>query len=321
MTVPVESLAARPGWAKLREAANELHAAEILVHDPLATASTAAPHLREFWRAIAAGSVAAGIGTPPANGSDPDAWLEGELPGVDARARAKLREHWRALANEKTPSKRELRAQVEAARSLLTQLEPEIGGVPFHRRKRRIARASLAAIVLFGPLALYAALHTEVPGTGPWRAAFYADRKLEGEAIILREDSVEHDWDNEAPHEAIPPNKFSVAWDTCLRVDQTGPVVFQVNANDGARLLIDGETVIDAWEKHPKTRRRGFGSADLELAAGVHHLRLEYFESLGDATVKFSVSLDGELPGPLPRERLSYPGDEFDPLDPCAAVR
>jgi len=322
-SAPVESLAARPGWAELRDAATELHAAELLTGDPIAAPSTVTPHLREFWLAVVAASVAAGIGerTADSGAPDPDRWLRGELAGLDGRTRDALADHWRALAGAQPPSKRELRAHVEAARSLLAQLEPEIGGVPLYRRKRRIAWASAAVIVVFAPLALYVALNAEVPGTGPWRAAYYANTDLEGKPIVVREDSVEHDWGDHAPHEAIAPDKFSIRWDTCLRVDQAGPAVFQINANDGARVLIDGELLIDAWDRDDATQRHGFGTGQLELDAGVHHLRVEYYENLGVASVKFSASLDGELPRELPRDQLSYPGDDFDEDDPCAAVR
>ena len=312
-------LEARPGWTQLREAADELHAAEILVGDPLATPTTAVPHLRAFWRAIAAAGSAAGIGKRDA--AEASAWLEGEIVGLDGKARQALVQHVRSLAGEQAPSKRELRAHVSAARSLLAQLEPEIGGVPLHRRKQRVLWTTVGAAVVLLPITLYAVLNTEVPGTGPWRAAYFADKALESSPVIIREDSIEHNWKDTAPLEKIAPDKFSIRWDTCLRIDQAGPVVFQVHANDGARVFVDGELLIDAWDKNPDTRRRGFGTGELELEPGIHHLRVEYFESLGDASVKFSASLDGSLPGPLERDRLLYPGDEFDEQDPCAAVR
>lgn len=319
MTADTQALETRPGWTQLREAADELHAAELLVGDPLATPTTALPHLRAFWRAIAAAGGAAGIGKRDA--AEPSAWLEGEIVGLDGKARQALLGHVRALAGEQAPSKRELRAHVAAARSLLAQLEPEIGGEPLHRRKRRVLWAAVGTAVIVLPVALYAALNVEVPGTGPWRAAYYADKALESSPVLIREDSIEHNWKDTAPLEKIAPDKFSVRWDTCLRIDEAGPVVFQVHANDGARVFVDGELLIDAWEKNPSTRRRGFGSGELELEPGVHHLRVEYFESLGDASIKLSASLDGSLPGPLERDRLLYPGDDFDEQDPCAAVR
>jgi hypothetical protein len=316
---PNDALATRPGWSRLSEAAAELHAAELLARDPLAAPATVVPHLREFWRAITAAAVAAGIGERDA--AEPESWLAAAHPGLELADRSALLGHWRSLAGERAPSKRELVVHSEAARSLLARLEPEIGGVPLVRRKRRIQWAVLGVIVLLTPLALYVALNTEVPGSGPWRAAYYPDPEFEGRPTIVREDLLDHDWGDGAPHDVIPPDKFSVRWDTCLDLEQAGPVVFQVNANDGARVYINGEQVIDAWERDPVTNRRGFGSAELYLDAGVHHLRVDYYESLGEANIKLSASLDQSLPGPLSREHLRYPGDDFDEDDPCAAVR
>jgi hypothetical protein len=289
-----ESLATRPGWTKLREATDELHAAELLVGDPLATPATAVPHLRAFWRTIASACSEAGLAAANA-----PAWLEAES----------------------LPSKRELRGHVVEARALLARVEPEIGGVPLYRRKRRILWTAVGTAVVLTPLMLYVALHVDVPGTGPWRASYFTDKALESRPVVVREDSIEHDWNDTAPLEMLPPDKFSIRWDTCLRIDEAGPVVFQIHANDGARVFVDGQTVIDAWDKDPTTRRRGFGSGEIDLAAGIHHLRVEFFESMGDASIKFSASLDGNLPGPLERDRLLYPGDELDEQDPCGAVR
>jgi hypothetical protein len=196
-----------------------------------------------------------------------------------------------------------------------------VGGVPLHTRKRRARWAALGVAIVLLPVLGYAVLHTEIDGEGPWRATYFSDRKLEDQAKVMREDDLNHDWKSDAPMEALPPDKFSIRWDTCLRVDQANPIVFQLNANDGGRVLIDGETVIDAWEKSPETRKRGFGSAEITLEPGVHHLRIEYFESLGAASIRFAASFDGELPEPLSNDRLLYPGDDLDEDDPCAAVR
>ena len=85
-----------------------------------------------------------------------------------------------------------------------------------------------------------------------------------------------------------------------------------VKANDAARVFIDGESVVNAWDKDKKTGKRGHGSATIELDAGIHHLRVEYFESLGSADIKFAASFDESIPGPLSAEILRYPGDDLD---------
>lgn len=314
-------LSGRPGWLELCRAADDLHAAELLLGDPLAPARTAAPHLQDFWRAMVEAGLAAQLGAP--NAADPSAWLSGEIAGLDARTREQLAKHWRALTSAELPADQQLNAHARAARELLKAIEPLIGGGPLRTRKRRISWTSVGLLLLFTPMLTYAVLHTEIEGEGPWRASYFTDRKLEGSPIIERELSVDHNWGKDAPQEAVPPDKFSVRWDTCLRVadDQTEPVTFQINANDGARVFVDGETLIDGWERDPTTRRRGIGSGELVLAPGVHHLRVEYYESMGVASIKFAVSFDGSVPAPLPHDRLVYPGDEYDEEDPCAAVR
>ncbi len=313
-----DSLGARPGWNELCEATDHLHTAQLLVDDPIATPATALPHLREFWRAIRAAGIAAGLTSADTN--EPDAWLESERVGVAKPERQILHDHLRTLAAEPPQNKRELQAQVAAARSLLARLEPEIGGMPLHRRKRQLLWASVTTAAVLAAIALYFMLRVHVPGTGPWRATYYPDKDFEGRPVFVREDDVEHDWEDKAPHEQIAPDRFSVRWDTCLRLDEREQVAVELVANDGARLLIDGETVIDIWDKDPVTGRRGRGRAQLELDAGMHHLRVEYFESFGKAHIELRAAFDGGVSGPFPRDRLSYPGDEFDELGPCSAV-
>jgi hypothetical protein len=313
-------LSERPGWEQLRRAADELHAAELLTGDPIASPRTAVPHLQAFWTELVAAALAAGLAK--ADAREVEDWLRScEIAGLASRERAALLDHWRALQAGGVPQAGAMRAHTRSARALLGRMEPLIGGVPLLARKRRARWAAVGVAIVLLPVLTYTALHTEAEGEGPWRATYFSDRKLEKEATVVREADINHDWGKDAPHDAVPPDKFSARWDTCLRIDEANPLILQVNANDGARVYVDGETVIDAWEKAPKTRKRGFGSAELTLEPGVHHLRVEYFDSMGAASMKFAASFDGELPVPLPNDRLSYPGDDFDEEDPCEAAR
>ena len=313
------SEATPPGWERLIRATEELRAAELLIRDPVAASRTAWPHLRGYWQGVAAAAREAGLG----QGDELHAWLAAEIPGVDAKLRAACRRHLERLEDEGSPpNRRQLRAHLDHARRLLAALEPQIGGEPLRVRKRRVLWGSVGAAIVLLPILIYAAVHTEVPGTGPWRAAYFTDRKLDREPFIVRENQVNHDWGKKAPLEQVPPEKWSARWDTCVRVDEDGPVVVQINANDGARVFVDGEPVIDAWKRDKDTRRRGVGSGTIELTAGVHHLRVEYFQGLGSASLELAASFNDEVPAAIPRDRLSYPGDELDEdEDPCAATQ
>ena len=318
-----QSLKERPGWAELSVASGELHAAEVLLGDPLASGTTVVPHLRAHWAAMHAAARAAGLGKSEA--STPAGWLEGEIAGLDKRTRARLRRHLGQLSSATdpaaSPKRADLREHVYAARELHAAVEPLIGGQPLRRRRQRVLWTCVGLVVLFGPVLAYLALTREVEGAGPWRATYFTDRKLEKELVVLREASVDHNWKKGPPLEAVPPDKFSVRWDSCVHLDVAGPLVLQVKANDAARVYVGGEVVIDAWERDAITRKRGHGSAAVELEAGVHHLRVEYFESMGEANISLAASFADEVPAPLPRARLSYPGDDFDDEDPCAEPR
>ena len=95
----------------------------------------------------------------------------------------------------------------------------------------------------------------------------------------------------------------------------TAPTVgLQVSSDDGTRLYVDGELILDNW-RNQRLRTKG---KTLDLEAGTHQLRLEYYEKTGAAAVNLSASFDGEQPAPIPFQLLTYPGDEIDDSDPCA---
>ena len=63
---------------------------------------------------------------------------------------------------------------------------------------------------------------------------------------------------------------------------QTGVHIFSVNADDGVRLLIDGELAIDDWSIHAARVR----TVERYLTAGRHQIVVEYFEAAERALVQ-----------------------------------
>jgi len=70
---------------------------------------------------------------------------------------------------------------------------------------------------------------------------------------------------------------------------RAGTYAFHLASDDGSRLSVGGTTVVDNDGIHPETDRRG----TVTLAAGVHPIRLEYFEARGHE----SLALDVVPPG------------------------
>ena len=133
---------------------------------------------------------------------------------------------------------------------------------------------------------------------------------------------MDFEWKLEPPMDTVPSDTFSARYDTCLVLEEDTEVAFMLVVDDGARLLIDGELTVDAFNKGKRARKIGRVKGDwVTLDAGVHHLRVEYFEDRSNARVALSASFDSETaPGPIPAQVLEFPGMEFDEDDPCAGV-
>ena len=115
-----------------------------------------------------------------------------------------------------------------------------------------------------------------------WRAEHFVGRALQGNPFLVRNDrELNFDWKRAAPAAGLPADDFSVRWNRSLAFEP-GAYRFHVLVDDGARLWVDGQLAIDAWSDGSAREL----TAVQTLSAGSHALRLEYFESQGDARIQ-----------------------------------
>ncbi len=123
-----------------------------------------------------------------------------------------------------------------------------------------------------------------VPPTTTWRGEYYANPWLAGTPTLVREDAnIQFEWGQRSPDPRLPADRFSVRWTRAIRFEQ-GRYRFTTVTDDGVRLYIDGRLVIDQWRDMAPTTH----TAVLDLAAGVHAIRLEYYENAGNATARLA---------------------------------
>ena len=113
---------------------------------------------------------------------------------------------------------------------------------------------------------------------------YWDNNRFEGAPALTRVDpQVDFGWTLSSPGRGIPYDWYSVRWRGELVVPASGVTRLGVEGNDGYRLWLDDRLVIDAWEK----RSYGARLVDVRLAPGSRHrVRLEYYESTGNARVK-----------------------------------
>jgi GH43 family beta-xylosidase len=105
---------------------------------------------------------------------------------------------------------------------------------------------------------------------------------------------VDFSWGTGRPHPTVAVDQVTVEWTGQLRADFSEEYTFAIQSDEGARLWIGGELVIDDWTAH--TVHTATGSKLLE-AGKWYDIRIEYFDKTGQATINFkwsSASQTGE---------------------------
>jgi hypothetical protein len=123
---------------------------------------------------------------------------------------------------------------------------------------------------------------TPTPPPAPWKAEFYDNRDLDGNPDLTRRDTkIDFDWKDGTPASGLPKDNFSVRWTGQFSFDM-GAYLFSVLVDDGARLWVDDQLVVDQWEDGGE---RQFTTV-VGLTKGTHAVNLEYYDHTREARVR-----------------------------------
>jgi hypothetical protein len=117
-----------------------------------------------------------------------------------------------------------------------------------------------------------------------WKAEYYANPTLSGEPDLVKyEHAIFNDWglDKARPHLPSADN-FSIRW-TRQQTFHAGCYRFGLFADDGVRLWVDGQLLVDQWH----SARATYYSPATYLSTGVHEIIVEYYEGTGEAEIRF----------------------------------
>jgi hypothetical protein len=137
------------------------------------------------------------------------------------------------------------------------------------------------------PVATPAPSAPPAPSTpGPWAAEYFNNRTLSGQPVLTRSDAaVDFDWGWGAPAPQVNQDNFSARWTGTFQF-VGGRYTFRTTSDDGVRVMVDGTRVIDGWRL-----MRGSRTGTVNVGAGTHTVRVEYFEGSGRANVRLTWQL------------------------------
>jgi len=143
------------------------------------------------------------------------------------------------------------------------------------------------------PVATTPAVAPVVPvASAAWRGEYYNGTEPTGGALFVRDDrAVNFQWGLRSPDTRLDTDQFSVHWSRTINY-RGGLYRFMVTADDGVRLWLDGDLIIDEW--HVQTEATY--AVEVTLTPGNHVLAIDYFDESGVALIQFTFKRLGNAP-------------------------
>ncbi|PWN02682.1 hypothetical protein DJ010_13360 [Nocardioides silvaticus] len=136
-------------------------------------------------------------------------------------------------------------------------------------------------------------------GATPWTASYFANRTLAGSpAVVGCDATIDENWGSGSPSSAIPGDDFSARF--TQQLDLASPAQVKVtipSSDDGVRVWVDGEKVVNNWSDAAWTNLSGTSGT---LDAGTHKVTVEYYERGGSARLTLNLQVLPTAPPPTP---------------------
>jgi glucose/arabinose dehydrogenase len=106
-------------------------------------------------------------------------------------------------------------------------------------------------------------------------------------AFTQCENDIQHHWGPGGPGNGLPNDNFSARWTGSPTFAAAGTYEFKTTSDDGIRLWVDGQLLIDNWVDQAATTKL----ATKALSVGAHAVKVEYYEHAGNAVAQVSWAL------------------------------
>lgn len=134
------------------------------------------------------------------------------------------------------------------------------------------------------------AMQISTSGTG-FKGEYFSNMRLEGTPVLtVDSDSVFHNWGNGSPGTGVPSDEFSARYTGRFTATSTGNHTFRVNADDGVKLWVNNELLINQWKDQAPTEYEG----TYYLTSGdMFDVKVEYYERSVGAVMELSWKRPG----------------------------
>jgi hypothetical protein len=122
-------------------------------------------------------------------------------------------------------------------------------------------------------------------------------------ALTRTDATINFDWGTAAPDPAVQADNYSVRWSGQVMAPVTGTFTFTTTTDDGVRLWVNGQLLVNDWADHTATSNSG----TVALTAGTKYdIRIDYYEHITTASAKLTWAYPGQSDQVVPQWAL-YP--------------
>ena len=118
--------------------------------------------------------------------------------------------------------------------------------------------------------------------SGQFLAEYFNNMTLSGAPALTNcTPSINYTWGSGGPGNGVNADQFSARWSGSFNFNAAS-YTFTATADDGIRVWVDGNQIISAWKDQSATTYQ----ATINLTAGTHLIKVEYYENGGDAVAQ-----------------------------------
>ncbi|MGD2094260.1 MAG: PA14 domain-containing protein [Phycisphaerales bacterium] len=158
---------------------------------------------------------------------------------------------------------------------------------------------------------------TVTSGGGGIRGDYYRGASFNNLVLTRIDPDIDFDWGENEPNSLVGDDNFSIRWTGEIGAQLSETYTFYTNTDDGVRLWVDNQRIINDWTIHGETENSG----TIDLVGGrVYGIVMEYYDNSGAALAELSWESPSTPKQIIPTYVLSPPVKASSPSPPNTGV-
>ncbi len=132
-------------------------------------------------------------------------------------------------------------------------------------------------------------------------ATYFDNMDLTGTSVSRIDPNVDTDYELGSPDPAIAPDTWSARWTGQVQAKYTGTYTFYTLSDDGVRLWVNGQQLVNNWTNHGLSENSG----TITLTAGQKYdIKMEFYDNTMYALASLQWSSSSQVKEPIPQSQL-----------------